>query len=452
MIKTIFERIDEMNMKSILISILALALWALFIPCSFAGTDEEIQALKQQVQQLMQRIEKLESEQVKAKDESAKAKEELAKIKETGPTGVAPKEDLSNTLLKFKIKGRLATGYYKSGSAGSFSSESFEVPDAKLQFSFQPDEINTVVMRLKLDNGVTSISTTSPLLDYFYLQSKDFIPSLKDTPFNLSSRLGRFKLGFGEESWSNNPVESVLPSNSAANTGIIDEGLELAGKIKLDRIGLKPLGWVTSISDGNNTTGSDSGGGKAFMGKLYYTLIDPLYLSASYYDSGRLKSSDSELSIAGLKTRPTGATDWQRNIWEVDARYDFKKGKKPLDPPAYSDSKAIARLSYGRFHDITSTAGAVERAGDFGFIEGMYNLAKKVYIAGRYSYVSLKDEIIVSLNSVTANKYDRYSLGMGYRWSDNTLLKLGYDWNRETGPSTQETSNDQLTAILTTQF
>ncbi|PJC47412.1 MAG: hypothetical protein CO035_06310 [Candidatus Omnitrophica bacterium CG_4_9_14_0_2_um_filter_42_8] len=440
-------------MKSVLIAMLALALWALFIPCSFAGTDEEIQVLKQQVQQLMQRIEKLESEQVKAKDESARAKEELAKIKESGSAApAAAKVDLSNALSKLKMKGRFAAGYYKSGSAGSFSSGSFEMPDAKIQFSYQPDEINTVVLRFKLDNGVTGISSTSPLLDYFYLSSRDFIQSLKDTPFSLSSRLGRFKLGFGEENWSNNPVEGALPSNSAANTGVTDEGLELAGKIKLDKIGLKPLGWAASISNGNSTAGSDSGGGKAFMGKLYYTPIDPLYLSASYYDSGRLKSSDAELSVAGLKTMPSGAADWQRNVWEVDARYDFKKGAKPLDPPAYSDSKAIVRLSYGGFHDTTSTAGVNERAGNFAFIEGIYNITKKVYTAARYSYVDLDNEVTAVLNSVTANKYDRYSLGMGYRWSDNTLLKLGYDWNKESGPSTQEASNDQLTAVLTAQF
>lgn len=432
-------------MKKLSIAILVLTCIFSYAQNSFAATDEEIQALKQQVQQLMQRIEKLESEQ-------ARAKEELVKTKETGSLGAAPKVDLSNSLLKLKIKGRFATGYYKSGSAGSFSSGSFEMPDAKIQFSYQPDEINTVVLRFKLDNGATGVSATSPLLDYFYLSSRDFIPSLKDTPFSLSGRIGRFKLGFGEETWSNNIVDGALPSTSAANATVNDEGLELAGKIKLDKIGLNPLGWVTSVSDGNNTAGSDSGQGKAFMGKLYYTPIDSLYLSASYYDSGRLKSSDSEISIAGLRTRPAGATDWQRNIWEFDTRYDFKKGKAPLDPLVYSDSKAIVRLSYGGFHDIISTAGSAERAGDFAFIEGMYNLTRKVYAAGRYSYVDLKDEIIASLNSVTANRYDRYSLGMGYRWSDNTLLKLGYDWNKETGSSTQEASNDQLTAIVTTQF
>lgn len=439
--------------KMLFTLILVLACIFSCAPNSFAASDEEIQVLKEQVQQLMQRIEKLESEQSKAKDETAKTKEELAKIKETGPAGVAPKVDLSNALSKLKVKGRFATGYYKSKTAGSFPSGSFEMPDAKIQFSFQPDEINTVVMRFKLDNGATSISTTSPLLDYFYLQSKDFIPSLKDTPFSLSSRLGRFKLGFGEETWSNNPIESVLPSNSAANASVSDEGLELAGKIKLDKIGLKPLGWVTSISDGNNTAGSDSGQGKAFMGKLYYTPIDPLYLSASYYDSGRLKSSNAEMAIAGsgLSGRPTNATDWKRKVWEIDARYDFGKGKKPLDPPAYSDSKAIIRLSYGGFHDITSTLTAAERAGDFGFVEGTYNLTKKTYAAGRFSFVNL-DNDTASLNSVTANTYDRYSLGMGYRWSDNTILKVGYDWNEESGPSTNQANNDQLTAVVATQF
>src|SRR3989338_8100416 len=168
-------------MKRLLIPILVLAFVLSCAPNSFAATDEEIQALKQQVQQLMQRIDKLEADQAKTKEEMTKA-----------PSGQAPKVDLSNTLSKLKMKGRFATGFYKTGNAGSFPSGSFEMPDAKIQFSFQPDEINTVVMRFKLDNGVTSISTTSPLLDYFYLSSKDFIPSLKDTRFSLSSRLGSF--------------------------------------------------------------------------------------------------------------------------------------------------------------------------------------------------------------------------------------------------------------------
>ena len=435
-------------MKRILILILVLAFILSYAPLGFAASDEEIQALKVQVRELMQRIEKLEAEQTQSKAEVVKAKEEVAKVKET----VAGRVDLANTLSKLKIKGRWAAGFYDSGKAGSYPSGSFEMPDAKLQFAFTPDDINTIVLRFKLDNAVTSISTTSPLLDYLYLQSKDFLPFLKNTPFSLSGRLGRFKLGFGEETLSDNPIEGVLPSNSAGKVGVSDEGLELAGKIKLDKIGLKPLGWVASVTDGNSTVGADSGSAKAFMGKLYYTPIEPLYLSTSYYDSGSLKSSNSELSIAGLATRPTNAANWERKVWEVDARYDFGKGKKPLDPPAFSDSKAILRLSYGAFHDTTSTSGASEVSGNFGFVEGTYNLTKKIYSAGRYSFVDLDSDTTATLNSVTTNKYDRYSLGLGYRWSENTILKLGYDWNKESGPNVNDVSNDLLSAIVTSQF
>ncbi len=427
-------------MKGFLILVVCIAFVLLVSSLVFAQTpEEEIRLLKEQVQQLMRRIEQLEAQQAKQKEEFDKQKEEVAKKVES-------RVDLANAMSKLKIKGRYAAGFYDSGKSGPYPSGSFEAPEGKIQLAFEPDKINTVIMRFNVNNATAQ----TPLLDYFYLQSKDFLPFLKETPFSLNSRLGRFKLGFGEETWSDNPVEGVLPSNSAPKAGGNDEGLELAGKIKLDKVGLKPLGWVTSISDGNSGVGSDSSTSKAFMGKLYYTPIDPLYLSATYYDSGSLKASNTELSIGGLATPPTGAINWERRAWEVDARYDFGKGKKPLDPPAFSDSKAFIRLSYGEFQD--DDTGANERSGDFGFLEGTYNVTKKFYTAGRYSWVDLDGDITASLNSVTANKYQRYSLGIGYRWSENTILKLSYDWNDESGPSTVESDNDLLSAIVATQF
>lgn len=406
--------------------------------------DEEIAVLKTQVQELSKRIEKLEVGQVKAKEESLKAKEEVAKIKETTQVVQAQRVDLANTLAKLKIKGRAALGFFDSGKAGSYPAGSFEMPDAKLQFAFQPDEINTLVMRFNLNNATAQ----SPLLDYFYLQSKDFVPALKNSPFSLSTRLGRFKLGFGEETWSDNLVESVLPSKSAAGASVIDEGLEFAGKVKLDKLKLKPLGWVVSVSDGNSGVGSDSTAGKAFMGKLYHSPIEPLYLSVSYYNSGRLDSSSAEMSIAGLVTRPSGENDWDRTVWEVDARYDFGKGKKPLDPPAFSDSKAILRLSYGQFKDDANRS----RDGNFGFVEGTYSWTKKFYTAGRFSFVDINGDGTAALNGVTANRYERYSLGGGYRWTDNTILKLSYDWNKNSWSGIGDADDNLLSAIVATQF
>ena len=208
-----------MVVKCFKAALAVLFLVGMVTPYSFAdeGVDE-ISALKSQVQALMQRIEKLEAGQAKAKEEAVKTKEEMAKIKETTVATQASKVDLANALSKLKLKGRAAVGFFDSGKAGSYPAGSFEMPDAKIQFAFEPDAINTVVMRFSLNNATAQ----SPLLDYFYLQSKDFLPSLKNTPFSLSSRLGRFKLGFGEETWSDNLVESVLPSKSAAGDSWID--------------------------------------------------------------------------------------------------------------------------------------------------------------------------------------------------------------------------------------
>ncbi|HAH20930.1 MAG: hypothetical protein A2Y00_01190 [Omnitrophica WOR_2 bacterium GWF2_43_52] len=417
------------------------------IPCSFAdepSRDSEIAGLKAQLQQLMQRIEKLEVEQTVSKEESKKAKEEVTKLKETSQAAQAGRVDLANTLSKLKIKGRAALGFFDSGKAGSYPAGSFEVPDAKLQFGFQPDDINTLVLRFNLNNATSQ----SPLLDYFFLQSKDFIPALKESPFSLSTRLGRFKLGFGEETWTDNLVEGIVPSNSAARATVVDEGLEFAGKVKLDKIGLKPLGWSVSVSDGNTGVGSDSTASKAFMGKLYHNPIEPLYVSGSYYNSGELDSSSSEMSLAGVTSAIQSGMAWRRSVWELDARYDFGKGKKPLEPIVFSDSKAIVRLSYGEFKDD----GNRTRSGNFGFVDGIYNLTKKFYAAGRYSFIDMNGDVTATLNSVTANRYDRFSLGGGYHWSDNVILKLSYDWNKNSGPSVNDADDNLLSALVATQF
>ena len=406
--------------------------------------DEEISGLKGQVQDLLKRIERLEAEQLSSKEESSKVTEELKKVKEGQAGGAASKVDLANSLAKLKIKGRAALGFFDSGKAGSYPAGSFEMPDAKIQFGFQPDDINTLVLRFNENNATAQ----SPLMDYFFLQSKDFIPALKDSPFSLSTRLGRFKLGFGEETWTDNLVEGIVPSNSAARATVVDEGLEFAGKVKLDKIGLEPLGVVVSVSDGNSGIGSDSTASKAFMGKLYHNPIKPLYVSGSYYNSGELDSSSSEMSLAGVTSAIQSGMAWRRSMWELDARYDFGKAKKPLEPIVFSDSKAIVRLSYGEFKDD----GNRTRSGNLGFVDGIYNLTKKFYAAGRYSFIDMNGDVTATLNSVTANRYDRFSLGGGYRWSDNVILKLGYDWNKNSGPGVNDADDNLLSALVATQF
>ena len=349
------------------------------------------------------------------------------------PSG-ASSVTLENVLTKLKLKGRAALGYLKSQDFGSFRSGSFEAPDVKLVFGFKPDETLDLVVRFNLNNAAAN----SPFADYVFLQAKDFISHLKETPWSVSGRLGRFKLGAGEETWSNNPIEGSLPSNSAANVDGADEGIEFFGKF-----------WVVSLSNGQRGLNSETGQAKAWMGKIFYAVWNPLYASVTYYDSGSLKASQSEVSIAGIVAAPTGATNWKRRVWEADLRFDFEKGTT-RDPPVFSDSKSIVRVSYGQFDD--SVTGGAERNGHFGFIDVLYNCTSKIYGAARVSFIDLDGSQTASLNTVTTNHYERYSVGIGYRWSENTHVRLGYDHNENGGAGTSDVRDDLLSALLSLRF
>ena len=79
----------------------------------------------------------------------------------------------------------------------------------------------------------------------------------------------------------------------------------------------------------------------------------------------------------------------------------------------------------------------------------MYNCTQKIYLSGRVSLVDLNDSQTASLNGVTTNHYERYSLGMGYRWVENTHVKLGVDHNNNGGAATGDASDDLISALLT---
>ena len=358
----------------------------------------------------------------------------------TPPAAEQPKVTLKNVLTMLKLSGRASAGYLRTGpDSATLRHGSFEVPDVKLVFNFIPDDKNSLVLRFNLNN----LTAPTPLLDYGFVEAKDFLPFLKG-PFSLNGKMGRMKQAFGEETFQNNSIEGPLTSNSAANVGATDEGLELSGKL------CSSLGWAASVSNGQTGVGSDIGNAKAWSAKLSWSPWNPLNISGSFYDSGSLKASAAEMSIAGLSARPTGATNWKRRVGEIDVRFDFGKGKKPFNDIAHSDSKAIIRASYGHFQD--EVTGADGRDGKFGFVDGLVNIYKGIYVAGRVSFIDLNGSLTASLNSVTTNHYARYTLGGGYRWSDNVHVKAGYDFNRNGGEGTTDSRDDLLSMLLAIQF
>ena len=341
-----------------------------------------------------------------------------------------------------RISGRWAAGYQHSGKEGTNPSGAFRVPDAKLRFDVQPDAVNTLVTRLNVSNA------TFNDVDYLYMESKDFLPWLKDSPVGLTTRLGRVKMDFGEETWSNNAVESALPSTSIANVAGHDEGLQLMTSLKSDWSPRLSLG----VFNGNSGGGTDNTGAKAYSAKLSVIPVEPLFLSISFFDSRETKGGGTELGIGGLTTAPAGAVNWARRVWEVDARYDIGRGSAPLNPPAFTDSTAYLRTAYGLFTD--SAKGGTDRRGDYAYLEGLWNFHPRWHAASRWSILDFDHDVAATIGGITGVKREqRYALGGGFRWSESTLLKGEWLVDHESGrPIADDASNNQFSLIAASQF
>ncbi|MFH2069273.1 MAG: porin [Candidatus Omnitrophota bacterium] len=329
---------------------------------------------------------------------------------------------LSTAGSKLKMRGRIFAGYYvsdedknyaakyDSGSYKNYKDGSFELPDGKLQLTWNPLERLSVVTRLSFSNAAAATP------DYLYVQYNGIVPGDR----NSRLRVGKMKVDFGEETLTDNAVDNNvgLVSNSASIAGGYDEGIELYGNF-IPGI----FGYTLGLTNGSSGTGADNNTNKAIAAKLFVKPIPQLHFSGSYYTADIADGSTADFRIAGINSEPTGsgAGGWNRNVWEVDVKSRFFQEDKKTE---------IARLAaaYGQFADEAS--GAADREGTYYFLEGMYNFTPKVFAGARYSVVKLDNNYATTMHGIKeANEYTRTSLGMGYRLNKLVTLKAEYSWN-----------------------
>lgn len=366
-------------------------------------------------------IEMLQEKGVITADEAQKLYDEKAKSEPVL---------LSTAGSKLTMKGRFFAGYYVSDEDKAFASKygsgsntnyrngSFEIPDAKLQFTWNPMACVSVITRLSFGGADNS----NLKFDYLYAQYNGIIPG------DLKSRvrLGKMKVDFGEETFTDNPLENNagLISNSATGAaGGYDEGVDLYGNLIPGK-----LGYTLGYSNGNVNTGSEDNTAKAIATKVFIQPIPQLYFSGSYYTAdmtGDSTTGKTDFKIAGLSSAPTGVgvDGWNRSVWEVDAKGKF------FQPGSTTE---IARLAaaYGQFVDDLNESSSPDREGSYYFLEGMLNFTPKFFVGARYSFVSLDKQYVDTLNGIAkANQYERTSVGMGYRLNNLVTLKAEYSWN-----------------------
>ncbi|MHB9038101.1 MAG: S-layer homology domain-containing protein [Armatimonadota bacterium] len=332
-----------------------------------------------------------------------------------------------------KIDGRIFVGLFGTEKQGPFPNWSTDIPDAKLRFTFNPAKNITIVNRFNTSGAKTAD------FDYFYL---DYCGLPNPTS---SLRLGQRKIDVGQETWVDNPIENMLITNSVSHVSGYGIGLATLG-----RFGSSANAPVYEIGFVNGPKGVTTrpSTGLPVNVKVGAPILGNLFASASYFTTGRLGANDkSAISVAEISDAPAGALDWQRNLWELDLRYNYGPiGIRPLDPIGKLPPLMLG-ATYGRFDD--DATGAADRTGSYWFGECLYRLSPKFWASARYSVTELGNGMLAKLakSPVAVNSYKRTSIGLGYAITSLVEWKAEYTINDTSGGASQPGLNQWATGI-----
>jgi hypothetical protein len=340
---------------------------------------------------------------------------------------------------KIKIDGRYFAGAFRTGEQGAFPNTTLDIPDAKLRFTYSPSKDVTIVNRFSNNRA------GSNGFDYFYADLSNYLGAAP----GHTLRIGKFKMDVGQETWIDNPVENILITNSVSHISGYDEGLNFRGPL-----GTRARYSLALMNGSKGVVAADSGA--AWSAKVGVPVTPQTFLSASYLRTSDLvtpagKVDQPDFDIAEVFDAPAGATAWRRSLWELDARYGYGKEGIASTVGAPPVTRWQGGATYGQFTD--DAVGAPDRQGTYWFVEGLYNVTPKTYLASRFSTISLEDDATAKLGGspVAVNSYDRLSLGIGYRLTDMTHLKAEYSRNQTSGGASAP-NLDQFALGVATKF
>jgi hypothetical protein len=323
----------------------------------------------------------------------------------------------------FEIYGHAAFGYYKTGDDANRSDGSFTLKEASLFVEADVWEnisafFEVQTTRLNQDNKL-------------YTRTGEVYLHFRDLPlFNesLGVKVGRVDIPFGEEYLWMDAIDNPLITNSVAFPYGWDEGILLYSK-------LFGVGWVASITDGNDTRSRDDNDQKSINLKFYGNINDQLYASLSLMDNG--KAEKSAILFGGSHFEPLycSSRDEQK-------KYCDKSLNSPSD---FVDSKLIQgdlKYNFGEGHYLALTAGYADQEDDAeGFdrdfswfsVEPYWQIKPQWYLAGRYSEIGTFDSLEgyqfggkifasgLSTYGFDTKELHRWALGLG--WTPNPRLR-----------------------------
>ncbi len=386
----------------------------------FQQLQQQNQQLQQQMQQQQQLIDQLTHKVSEL--EGPKPAPETAPDTTSDGTATGTSAGASFHLGRVDISGEGGLGFFESGSQGQTPNSEFHVDEARI--FVEAPVWDDVYFYTEMNLATRDENDLALRYGELYLDFEDISKLWSGSEGLLNMRVGRFYIPFGEEYQQRFAIDNPLISHSLTDVWGEDDGLELYGKAGTVR-------YVVAVQNGGVSASRDFTGDKSVAGRIGWDPAGWLHLSASGMRTGDLSVNNDVLSALWFGSgffRSLGSsntTTFHANLAEGDAQIRLQ----------HTQLKAAGGyINYGD----NDPAGSNHRDVYYYYVEGTQDLTRKLYAAARFSEAFAHNGFPIVGNGVMAtylfdeltSEYWRLSLGLGYRFSRNLLVKGEYSFNR----------------------
>ena len=373
------------------------------------------EALQQQLQNQQKLIDGLTQKVTDVQNNAARENDQAGEPPAMPSRGFSPLQ-----LGKVHLSGEGGAAFFHSGSHGPFPNSEFRIDEAKLfiEASLWKDVYFFSEVNITTRESMDEFMQIGELYVDFENLSRFWN---RDGWLNL--RVGRMDIPFGEEYLTRDAIDNPLISHSLTDIWGVDEGLEIYGSIA-------KFQYALAVQNGGHPALRDFDPDKSIALRIGYDPTKRVHLSLNAMRTGALAVNGdtfSELWFGNAFIRSldnANATTFQANLLEADAQVRWSKG--------YLKGAG----GYVKYNDNGSAD--LQREIYYYYFEGRHHFLPKFYAAGRWSQMFAPNGFPLVGNG-TWNEYffsptlterlSRLSLGLGYRFNSNLLLKGEYSFN-----------------------
>jgi hypothetical protein len=390
-----------------------------------AATRDQLIQLQQQNQQMQQQLQQqqqlIDSLTRKVSEiQAAQSTPAQSNLVSNAEQEAAPAEQPFQ-FGRVALSGEGGLAFFYSQPGGQAPNPEFRIDEARL-FLDAP-VWDQVYFYSEVDLATRESSSLNLSVGELYLDCES-LSRLWDSDRLLNLRIGYFYIPFGEEYQERFAIDNPLISHSLSDLWGPDNGVQIYGAASIFTYNL-------AVQNGGSQPTTDFTGDKSVTARIGCDPNSWLHLSVSGMRTGEIDAQKDVISAIWFGNgffRSLGSpatTRFKANLVEgdVQARLSFLQLKTAGGYINYSDNDPL---------------GSNHRDVYYYYVEGKHDLTQKFYLAARWSQAFADNGFPIVGNGPMGEylfgplttEYWRLSLGAGYAFAKNLIVKGEYSFNR----------------------